>query len=73
MPKMDGLAMIRAIKSIKHVKDIPICVCSTESSIEIIKQAKELHVAGWLLKPPQAGAAENVAKKFLGAPRVRAK
>jgi|GEM_PF-56705 len=73
MPKMDGLAMIRALKATKQTKDIPICVCSTESSADIIKQAKELHVAGWLLKPPQEGAAEAVATKFLGVPRVRAK
>jgi two-component system chemotaxis response regulator CheY len=66
MPRMNGLEMITQIRKVSEYKELPIVVLSTETNIEIIKQAKANGIAGWLVKPPKDGSLEALARRFVG-------
>ncbi len=51
MPEMDGIALIREIRSNDSYKTIPILFLTTESQAEKKKQAKEAGATGWIIKP----------------------
>lgn len=54
MPRMDGLNMSRELKSMPETKDIPILVLTTEGSVKMKQEGKEIGVMGWIVKPFQA-------------------
>jgi two-component system chemotaxis response regulator CheY len=66
MPNMNGLQLLSFLRKTKEFRDLPVVVLSTESDVEVIKQAKALGIAGWLLKPAKPDALESVAKRFVG-------
>jgi two-component system chemotaxis response regulator CheY len=51
MPGMDGLSMIKAIRSTPGHRAVPIIVLTTESSDEKRAEAKEAGATGWIVKP----------------------
>lgn len=51
MPNMNGLQLVKEIRSINFYKFLPILVLTTENQKDIIHEAKELGATGWLLKP----------------------
>ena len=65
MPGMDGLELCNRIR--KTGAMVPIVVITSYSDKEMIKQAKALNLAGWLLKPVTPEALIQKANSALGA------
>ena len=55
MPKMSGLGCIHEIKSLGHLKDVPIFLYSTNNDPQIIEKSERLGV-NFLLKPSSINA-----------------
>ena len=51
MPNMDGITMVRELRTIAHYKFTPILMLTTESGLDRKKEAKEAGATGWLVKP----------------------
>lgn len=51
MPNMDGITMVRELRTISHYKFTPILMLTTESGTDRKKEAKEAGATGWLVKP----------------------
>ena len=51
MPNMDGLSLVRKLKSDKELKDIPIIILTNLDSPEEKREASELGVLFFLVKP----------------------
>jgi two-component system, chemotaxis family, chemotaxis protein CheY len=53
MPKMDGIAFMKGIRSVPEVSEIPIVMITASSSEENKKQAHEVNpnLAGYVIKP----------------------
>lgn len=51
MPGMDGIALIRALRSESAYKHTPILMLTTESSVDRKRAGKEAGATGWIVKP----------------------
>lgn len=51
MPRMDGLALTRELRSLPEYRCVPILILTTESSGERKTLGKEAGATGWLVKP----------------------
>ncbi len=51
MPKIDGLALLRLLKSQESTSSIPVLVISATNDAPVQKQTKALGAAGFLIKP----------------------
>ena len=53
MPKMDGVEFLRAVKSDKNLKQIPVVVLTVSSQEQDVVESFNLGVAGYITKPSQ--------------------
>ena len=67
MPVMDGLKLIRLMRSEDTLKDIPVVVITTEGASEDRERALELGANEYLTKPIQANRVLAVVKDLLKA------
>lgn len=51
MPNMDGLALLKNIRSEEKFKNLPVVLVTAVSEKDYIVQAKDLNVNGYILKP----------------------
>ena len=51
MPKMDGLALLKAVRGFDKTRTVPFILVTAVSDKDYITQAKELKVNGYILKP----------------------
>lgn len=51
MPKMDGFALIEALRNEGELSDLPILVLSTEFSDDKKARARQAGATGWITKP----------------------
>lgn len=51
MPNMDGLALLKNIRSDEKFKNLPVVLVTAVSEKDYIVQAKDLQVNGYILKP----------------------
>jgi two-component system chemotaxis response regulator CheY len=51
MPRMDGIALIRALRAEPAYRHTPILMLTTESSPERKREGKEAGATGWIVKP----------------------
>lgn len=51
MPRMDGIALIRALRAEEAYRHTPILMLTTESSPERKREGKEAGATGWIVKP----------------------
>ena len=51
MPNMDGIGLIKNIRSRDEYKFVPILFLTTESQIEKKEEAKAAGATGWIVKP----------------------
>ena len=65
MPVMDGLKLISLIRSDDNLKEIPICVITTEGAKEDRERAMSLGANEYLTKPIQANKVLAIAKDLL--------
>jgi len=65
MPVMDGLKLISLIRGDDNLRDIPICVITTEGAKEDRERALSLGANEYLTKPIQANRVLAVARSLL--------
>jgi two-component system, chemotaxis family, chemotaxis protein CheY len=56
MDDVDGLSLLKDVRSTPRLRDLPVLVCSGHCQREVIEKVGALHVAGYILKPYNAGA-----------------
>ncbi len=66
MPNMDGLTMIKNIRSGSISKFVPILVLTTESQGSVVDEGKKAGATGWIVKPFNEEKLIETIKKVLG-------
>jgi two-component system chemotaxis response regulator CheY len=66
MPRMDGLTLIRTLRSLPQYKTTPILMLTTESSDAMKQQGRAAGATGWLVKPFDPQKLLEVVKKVIG-------
>lgn len=66
MPNMDGLTLLKNIRTMEKHKFTPVLVLTTESQQSIMEKGKELGATGWIVKPFNSDKVMAVIKKITG-------
>ncbi|HXK55337.1 MAG: response regulator [Gammaproteobacteria bacterium] len=66
MPNMDGISLIRELRSLPAYRFTPLLMLTTESGSEKKQQGKAAGATGWLVKPFNPEQLLNTVKKVLG-------
>jgi two-component system chemotaxis response regulator CheY len=66
MPKMDGIALVRALRALPNYKFTPILTLTTESTEDKKQAGKAAGATGWIVKPFNPEQLLGVIKKVLG-------
>ena len=66
MPKMDGLTLIKSLRSLPTYQKVPILMLTTESSDEMKSKGRAAGANGWLVKPFDPQRLIEVVKKVIG-------
>lgn len=66
MPRMDGLTLIRSLRSQSQYKTTPILMLTTESSEAMKSQGRAAGATGWLVKPFDPQKLIEVVRKVIG-------
>ncbi|HXN49505.1 MAG TPA: response regulator [Bryobacteraceae bacterium] len=65
MPNLDGIELIKRVRTLPQYKYIPIIMVTTESEDSRKQQGKAAGATGWIVKPFRAEQLVAVAKRFL--------
>jgi len=65
MPKMDGIALIKALRALGNYKGTPILTLTTEGSAEKKQEGKAAGATGWIVKPFQPDTLLQTISKVL--------
>jgi len=65
MPNMDGIELIRQVRSLPQYKYLPIVMLTTESQEQKKQAGRAAGASGWIVKPFRGEQLVMVAKKFL--------
>jgi two-component system chemotaxis response regulator CheY len=66
MPRMDGLALIRALRGMEQYAATPILMLTTESSDTMKSQGRAAGATGWLVKPFDPQKLIEVVRRVIG-------
>jgi len=66
MPRMDGLTLIRNLRSLPSYQSVPILMLTTEASAEMKAKGRAAGANGWLVKPFDPQRLVEVVKKVIG-------
>ena len=66
MPKMDGLTLIKSLRSLPGYQKTPILMLTTESSEDMKSKGRAAGANGWLVKPFDPQRLIEVVKKVIG-------
>lgn len=66
MPVMDGIALIKNLRSLPSYKFTPILMLTTESAADKKSEGKAAGATGWIVKPFNPDQLLNTIKKVLG-------
>ncbi|WP_240794536.1 response regulator [Azoarcus sp. DD4] len=66
MPRMDGLALVRALRAEPAYRKVPILILTTESAPEMRERGREAGATGWLVKPFDPERLLEVVRRVLG-------
>jgi len=66
MPRMDGLSLIKQLRSLPEYQKVPILMLTTESSDEMKSKGRAAGANGWLVKPFDPQRLIEVVKKVIG-------
>ena len=65
MPKMDGIALVKKLRSLPGYRSTPILMLTTESGADKKLAAKEAGATGWVVKPLNPDQLLATIKKVL--------
>jgi len=63
MPGMDGIELLRRLRSRPALVGVPIFILTTESQVARRQEAREAGATGWMVKPVRARALADVLKR----------
>ncbi|MDR5172556.1 response regulator [Methylobacillus flagellatus] len=66
MPNMDGLTLIKSLRSLSSYQKVPILMLTTESSDEMKALGKAAGATGWLVKPFDPKRLLDVVQRVIG-------
>jgi two-component system chemotaxis response regulator CheY len=66
MPGMDGLGLIRALRTMKKYQSVPILMLTTETGDDIKAQGRAAGATGWIVKPFDPARLTEVVRKLIG-------
>lgn len=66
MPNMDGIALIRSIRSTPSCKGLPVVMLTTESQESRKQEGRAAGATGWIVKPFSMPQILAVVRKVLG-------
>ncbi len=66
MPNMDGITLVKALRTLDDFKFTPILMLTTESQDAKRQEGKIAGATGWIVKPFNPEQLLNVVKKVLG-------
>lgn len=66
MPGMDGLGLIRELRTMKNYKTVPILMLTTETGDDIKAQGRAAGATGWIVKPFDPARLTEVVRKLIG-------
>jgi two-component system chemotaxis response regulator CheY len=66
MPRMDGLTLIKTLRTMPAYRSVPILMLTTESGDAMKAQGKAAGATGWLVKPFDPQKLLEVVKKCIG-------
>lgn len=66
MPNMDGLTLIKSLRSLPAHSKTPIVVLTTEASDAMKAQGRAAGATGWMVKPFDPNKLLEIAKKVMG-------
>ena len=66
MPNMDGLTLIKGLRSLPAYRTTPILVLTTEAGDNMKAQGKAAGATGWLVKPFDPQKLIEVVRKVIG-------
>ncbi len=65
MPEMDGIELIRQLRSRPEYKFVPILVLSTVSQEENVREGKDVGASGWIFKPFDGKKLIDTVRRFI--------
>lgn len=65
MPNMDGITLVKSLRSLPDYAGTPILILTTESSDEMKARGKAAGATGWLVKPFDPSKLLDVIKKVI--------
>lgn len=68
MPVMDGLKLVKRVRSDERLRDIPIVIITTEGADEDRERALSLGANAFVTKPIQAPQVVELVRELLGTP-----
>lgn len=66
MPRMDGIALIRALRALPAYRFTPLLMLTTESSLDRKMEGKAAGATGWIVKPFDPAQLIATIKRVLG-------
>lgn len=66
MPQMDGISLVKQLRSLPDYKFTPILLLTTESALDKKQEGKAAGATGWLVKPFNPDQLLTTIKKVLG-------
>lgn len=66
MPNMDGIQLIRELRTLPAYKFIPLLMLTTESGMDKKQEGKAAGATGWIVKPFNPEQLLSTVKKVLG-------
>jgi len=65
MPNMDGIELVKEVRSDERFKYLPIIMLTTESQMGKKMEAKQAGATGWIIKPFEKAKLLNVINKVM--------
>ena len=65
MPRMDGITLVKHLRSLPQFKTTPILILTTDSSDEMKQAGRAAGATGWLVKPFDPRKLVDVIRKVL--------
>lgn len=66
MPRMDGLTLIRSLRTLPAYRSVPILMLTTEAGDTMKSQGRAAGATGWLVKPFDPQKLIEVVRKVIG-------
>jgi two-component system, chemotaxis family, chemotaxis protein CheY len=65
MPRMDGVTLVRALRTLPEYDDVALIVLSTETGAELKTKGREAGATGWMAKPFDPQKMLDIVKQFI--------